>query len=304
MFNFNQIQELLQAVEKMHVTFIGDQLGSDILTKEDKKVLKGFGIDWRKRYTNSGKLDEMFRLGMLAEALGQDVTQNMPYSKFKKYLSSGNLLPLTAAERNALSIVKFQAYSDIKGLGNRVSRDFSQVFIEADQKLRAKYENIIRTESEQAILLRKTSKELASILREKTQDWSRDFDRIADYIMHSALDSGIAQQILKTHGEDAEVYKDVYLGACKQCIKAYLTGGIGSRPKIFKLREILANGNNIGKKQENWLPVIGPHHNWCRCTLQQKPMDSEWDESNRDFKTARNTRGVVRVSKPKIYVEF
>jgi len=304
MFNFNQIQELLQAVEKMHVTFIGDQLGSDILTEEDKNILKGFGIDWREKYTASGKMDEMFRLGMLAEALGQDITRGMPYSKLKKYLSSGNLLPLTAAERNALTAAKFQAYNDIKGLGNRVSHDFSQVFVEVDQKLRAAYETLIRTEAEKAILLRKTSRELASVLRGKTLDWSRDFDRIADYIMHSALDSGIAQQILKTHGADAEVFKDVYPGACKQCIKAYLTAGIGSRPKIFKLRDILANGSNIGKKQDQWLPVIGPHHPWCRCTLQQKPMDTEWDDANRDFKPVRNTRGVVRVSKPKIYVEY
>jgi hypothetical protein len=288
----------------MHVTFIGGQLGTDVLTNEDKDILEGFGINWRKKYSSSGKMDEMFRLGLLAEALGQDIVRGMPYSKLKKYLSSGNLLPLTAAERNALSAVKFQAYNDIKGLGNRVSHDFSQVFVEADQKLRSAYENLIRDEAEKAVLLRKTSKELASVLRGKTLDWSRDFDRIADYIMHSALDSGIAQQILKTHGPDAEVYKDVYPGACKQCSKAYLTAGIGSRPKIFKLREILANGSNIGKKQDEWLPVIGPHHPWCRCTLQQKPMDTEWSDEHRDFKAVRNTRGVVRVSKPKIYVEY
>ena len=137
MFNFNQIQELLQSVEKMFVTFIGDQLGSDILSSDDKKVLEQFGIDWKKKYTKAGKLDEMFRLGMLAEALGQDITRGMPYAKLKKYLSSGNLLPLTAAERSALEAVKFQSYNDIKGLGNRVSHDFSQVFIEADQKLRS-----------------------------------------------------------------------------------------------------------------------------------------------------------------------
>jgi len=262
MFNFSQIQELLQAIEKMHVVFIGQQLGTDVLTTEDKRTLEQFGIDWNARYSRSGKMDEMFRLGMLAEALGQDTVRGMPYDKLKAHIASGKFLPLTTAERSALEAVKFQAYNDIKGLGNRVSKDFSQVFVDADTKLRAAYQNLIRDEAEQAILLRRTARELAQRLKAKTGDWSRDFDRIADYIMHSALDAGIAQQVLKTHGADAEVYKDVYPGACQQCIKAYLTAGIGSKPKIFKLRDIMANGSNVGRKQKDWLPVIGPHHPW------------------------------------------
>lgn len=304
MFNFGQIQELLQAIDKMHAVFIGEQLGTDLLTTEDKRNLEVFGIDWNARYTRFGKMDEMFRLGLLAEALGQDTVRGMPYDKLKAYLSSGKFLPLTTAEREALAAVKFQAYNDIKGLGNRVSKDFSQVFIEVDGKMRAAYRDIIKDEADQAILLRRTSKELAQRLKAKTGDWSRDFDRIADYIMHSALDAGIAQQILKTHGSDAEVYKDVYPGACQQCIKAYLTAGIGSRPKIFKLGALLVNGNNIGRKQSEWLPCVGPHHPWCRCTLQYKFDDTEWDDVNRDFKEVRNDRGVRRTSKPKIYVEF
>ena len=304
MFDFNQIQELIQSIEKMHVVFIGEQLGTDILAPADKKVLQEFGIDWNARYSTSGKVDEMFRLGLLAEALGQENVRSMPYNKLKQVLSSGKFLPLTTAEKGALESVRFQSYNDIKGLGNRVSKDFSQVFIYVDAKLRSSYQKIIREEAEQAVAQRKTAKELSSILKAKTKDWARDFDRIADYIMHSALDSGISQQILKTHGADAEVYKDVYPGACQQCVKAYLSGGIGSRPKIFKLREIIANGNNIGRKQADWLPVIGPHHPWCRCTLQYKFEDTEWDDKNNDFKEVRNDRGIKRVSKPKIYVEF
>lgn len=303
MFSLNQIQELLQALERMHVVFIGDQLGSDLLTKEDKKSLAELGIDWKK-FPKTGKLDEMFRLGMLAEALGQDHVRNLPYNKLKSHLSSGKFLPLTATEKLALDSVKFQAYNDIKGLGNKISRDFSQVFIEVDSKMRSAYENLIREESEKAVALRKTAKELSSILKNKTLDWARDFDRIADFIMHTALDSGISQQILRTHGADAEVYKDVYPGACKECIKAYLTGGIGSRPKIFKLKDILANVSNVGKKQADWLPVVGPHHPWCRCTIQYKFDDTVWDDENRDFKEVRNDYGIKRTSRPKIYVEY
>lgn len=303
MFNFSQIQELLQSIDRMHLAFIGEQLGHEVLTESDKSTLSSLGINW-KRFAPTGKVDEMYRLGMLAEALGQDTVRAMPYATLKKHLASGNFLPLTAAERNALEIVRLQAYNDIKGLGNRVSADFSRVFVEVDQKLRLAYENTVRNETQKAVLLRKTSQQLASALRSKTGDWARDFDRIADYVMHNALDVGISQQILRTHGKDAEVYKDVYPGACEQCVKAYLTAGIGSIPKTFKLNALIQNGNNVGRKQAEWLPVIGPHHPWCRCTLQYKEQSTEWDADSKDFKVVRDDRGVRRVSKPKIYVEF
>lgn len=302
MFNLNQVQELLASIDKMQLVFIGQELGVDVLTEEEKQVLERFGV--LKSIKPTGKIDDMFRLGMLVEALGQDSVRNAPFSKLKKLLSSGKLLPLTNSEKAALAAVKFQAYNDIKGLGNRVSRDFSQIFIEADQRLRSAYENTIKTEAEQAVVLRKTTRELASALRHKTKDWARDFDRIADFIMHSALDMGISQQILRTHGESAEVYKDVYPGACDECIKAYLTGGIGSRPKIFRIKDILGNATNIGRKQKDWLPVIGSHHPFCRCTIQFLPLNSVWNDEDRNFELKREDLGVKRISKPKIYVEF
>lgn len=124
MFNFSQIQELLQAIEKMHVVFIGQQLGTDVLTTEDKRTLEQFGIDWNARYSRSGKMDEMFRLGMLAEALGQDTVRGMPYDKLKAHIASGKFLPLTTAERGALEAVKFQAYNDIKDWATGSAKTF------------------------------------------------------------------------------------------------------------------------------------------------------------------------------------
>ena len=78
-------------------------------------------------------------------------------------------------------------------------------------------------------------------------------------------------------------FKDVYNGACKHCIKAYLTGGIDSEPKIFKLSELRANGTNIGKKPEAWLPVIGGMHPHCRCTLNKYNPLYSWDSKTRSF---------------------
>lgn len=301
MFDYQTIQKILKSIEDMHIVFIGREIGVGVLSEQERQILTDFGFT---DLPQEGKLDEMFRFGMLAESLGQENVRNMPLAKLKKYLLSGKILPLNEIEESALNSVKFQAYNDIKGLGNRTSKDFSQVFIEVDRKLRDKCEKVIQKQLEEAVLTRMTSKELASELRRVTGDVARNFERMADFLMHSALDTGIAVQIQKQYGSEAVVYKDVYNGACKQCVKAYLTSGIGSRPKLFKLREIIANGTNIGKPQDKWLPVIGPHHPWCRCTLQYKSTTQEWDDADRRFKLIRDDKGVKRVSQPKIQIQF
>ena len=52
----------------------------------------------------------------------------------------------------------------------------------------------------------------------------------------------------------------MYAGACKECISAYLTAGFGSKPKVFKLSDLLSNGTNVGRKQKDLKPILGPHH--------------------------------------------
>lgn len=299
----NEIQEILDIINNFHILFIANQVGVDTLTPADLKILSDHGIDISKIVDGQGKVTDAFRFGILAEALGSKQAKTLNYDQFKKFVSSGKFLPLTNSEEAALTALKTQAYNDIKGLGNKISQDFTQLLIESDKVQRLKYEKIIQEEAEQTVLNRETVSELSSRLGHKTKDWTRDFDRIADFILHSAFDNGKAQHILKEQGENAEVYKSVYKGACKHCVEAYLTNGLGSEPKIFKLIELINNGTNIGKKTDEWLPVIGPHHPWCRCELYDKPKNTGWNEKTQDFTTIiRNTYGVDRKSKVKITI--
>ena len=84
-------------------------------------------------------------------------------------------------------------------------------------------------------------------------------------------------------GMEALVYKDVFPQACRWCIKLYLTGGIGSEPRIFKVSELKANGNNYGLKPMQWKPIIGSVHPFCRCNLEQYDPDREWDSKQRGY---------------------
>ena len=102
--------------------------------------------------------------------------------------------------------------------------------------------------------------------------------------MHEAFDNGRAVQIKQLYGKDAEVYKDVYPGGCPVCRRLYLISGeIGTEPIVFKLSTLLANGTNIGVKQANAKPVIGATHPYCRCTLNVKPPNTEWNQELKQF---------------------
>ena len=193
-------------------------------------------------------------------------------------------------------------YKDVSHLSNKISRDITQIVENQNKAKKQRYEKIIRKESERAILNRSSATALASEIAHKTKDWARDFDRVADTVLHEAFDRGKAQNILREYGETAYVYKEVYAGACKHCQRLYLTAGIGSKPRIFKLSSITNNGTNMGKKVGNWQPVLGSTHPWCRCELIHIPRGYKWDEETKNFEPVRDTRGVERKSKVKVTI--
>lgn len=73
------------------------------------------------------------------------------------------------------------------------------------------------------------------------------------------------------------VFKRPTPRACKQCVKHYLEED-GVVPKVFKLSEILANGDNYKKKMVDWKPVWGTMHPNCHCTRHIIPNDMMFDK--------------------------
>jgi len=277
-----QLQELASIIEVQHISFAAKVCGKDYLTPYDELILEKNGIDL-KSIPEIGSLETSYRFGILSEALGHAKAKEMKYTDFKKFLQSGNYLPLTSPEKEALQNVKTRAYTDISGLGNRIKGDVANSAIAIDKKQAAKYRGIIKKEAVESIKNRVTVGEFARSLGHKTGDWARDFGRIADFVLHQAYDEGRAMSILEKYGDEALVYKQVLEGACDHCISAYMTNGLNSKPIVFKVSELIANGDNIGRKTKSWLPVVGPMHPFCRCTIFGVPKGLKWDEKTKDF---------------------
>jgi hypothetical protein len=299
-FNIDQIKELSSVIDFFHTLFIGENVGMDSLSKSDLSVLKEAGIS--AKFIENTPAEQAYKFGILAAALKDKRVKDMTYDGFRKFINSGNFIPLTEAEKEAMKFVKQQMYNDIRGLGNRISSDFTRDLIESNKKQRLRTASIIRNETALAIRDRKTVNELASKLGHRTGDWSRDFDRISDYVMHSAYQHGVSSQLLNQYGEDVYVFFNVYESACQYCVATYLTDGAGSEPKTFKLVDVIENGSNIGRKAADYEPSVDPLHPFCRCSMNHYPENGVWDASKKQFVIKRNTYGVKRKSTIKVTI--
>ena len=287
-FNNNQIQDILGILKRWECIFVGKQLGYNYLSANEKALLLASGIDVNLYKNSQGIIDHAFYFGILSDALGSKRAKGLNYSQFTKFLGSGNFIPLTEQERFALEQIKNRAYNDIGGLGSRIRQGTSNIIVRGNQKNQFKIKALIKDKAAKAVELRKSGRTLAAELGEATKDWERDWLRIAYYLLHEAYNSGIAQSIVKNHGVDSEVYFDVYEGACKHCKELYLTDpeDPNSEPIVYVLDDVIANGNNIGRKAADYKATISPVHPYCRCTINHKQKGYLWDSGLRAFSIA------------------
>lgn len=289
LLSFAEIQDILGILQRHQYVLIAEQLGLNYLTQDEINILLAAGVDLDQFKNNQGIIDHAFLFGILAEAIKDDRAKKMSYKQFKDFIKSGNFVPLTEAEEYALEQVKNRAYTDIVGLGNRIASGTSNLIIRSNNSQQASIRKIIRDKTVDAVKYRKTATQLASDLGHATEDWERDWLRIAQYVMHEAYNYGRAQTVFKEHGEDAEVYFDTLKGACKWCKELYLTDpdDEDSEPKLFKLKDVLANGTNIGRKPQDYLPTVSPVHPYCRCTINYRNPKFDWDWKTKSFSKPR-----------------
>lgn len=293
-----QIEDLLELLEKNYIAFIGQKVGSNILSRRDKAILKDWGIDW-KDFPKDGDVDLMFKLGILSDVLGDDETKKMTYEQLQDFVASGKFIPLTTADKLSLSFLKKRMYNDIKNLGRKIAGVLENQMLETVKKRRQIYEKIIKQEAKKVIIDKTSLNSMKSEIGEKTGDWARDLDRVVDTVMHETFNTGRVQSIRKKHGDEAKVWMQVYEGACKYCVGFYLSDGLGSEPKLFKISDLLAHGTNFGRKQKDWRVVLPPMHPYCRCQSYHYNEGYVWDEEKQFFvppKAETKRRSRVKVT--------
>lgn len=275
-----QIHNLSSLLERQLIYFAGSTLGTDILGDSDKQVLKDSGIDINNIYSESKDLiTNNFILGMLSNVLGEQRTKNMHYDELIKYIESGQHIPLNQKEKAIISSLKMQSLTDIKSANGKIFSDINKVVGNEMSTARANQEEFIREQVIEGISKRQSFKAIARELGRLTEDWKRNFQKSVQYISHTALNEGRAAMIERRYqgNEQAKVYFKVQPDACESCDKAFLKSGKGSEPKLFTLKQLQQNGNNIGKKKEDWLPCLSAYHINCRCLVTEYIEGQVWN---------------------------
>lgn len=296
-FTNNQIAKILSIIERNSIVYSISTLGKDAIPQQDIDLLRLHGIRIEDIEQEWPEFVQSFYFGRLSQLIGHMNAKKLSYNDFIKYLNKGQYIPLNTLERDMLQIAKRRTYGHIKKLASDQTRDLGQFIAESEQK-------VISSTIKAGVKNREALGNISNDISKKLNDWQRDMGRLVDTEYNNVFQEGRAADILRKDGEDALVYKDVYEGACQHCLRLYTTEGIGSKPRVFKLKDLIANGTNIRRKIKDWLATLGGIHPWCRCTLRRILKGQEWNEETKRFeypetkgtRLPENLRGKAKIT--------
>lgn len=296
----DQLQEILDILDKQFAFFIGKNLGPEYLSTKEIEHLEGMGIDYTSLYLQaSDPVYLNFQLGMMSAALGDQKVRFLHYNDFKKMLVQGKHIPLSVKEQKTLDSVKYQSLADIQSFKGKIFSDINGTVAKENIEQPEAYQEVIRDVIKEGLADRVSIQKIISNLGHKTGDWSRDFSKIVEYISHSALNEGRASILAR---KESKAYFIVQPGACKHCNKHYLTGGEGSEPKLFTIDELKANGSNIKKKVNEWKATIHSLHPYCRCLLTEYVEGYVWSDKKGLFIAPDNYESSIKRKKIKVQI--
>ena len=282
MLGIKQIEDIFNQVSKNILLYVGVSLGEEVFSEADLKLLRSMGVKVENIGGDFPPYYRMYLLGRLTKLLGDYNSQRISYQDFEEYLRRKQFQPLTEFEKVQYRIAQHATYTHLKNLENRIRTDVNNTII--SHLSRVEYEEIIKKEIERGVVERKLLGSIISDIGHKTGDWRKDLGRIVHTEMNNIFQQGRAVQIARENpGEDPLVYKDVFSGACRHCIELYLTNGLGSEPRVFRLSELIANGSNVGRAVKDWKAVIGSTHPWCRCHLHYLEKWKRWDKEKKQY---------------------
>jgi len=95
------------------------------------------------------------------------------------------------------------------------------------------------------------------------KDLTNNLDRIAVTELQRAFCQGAVDGLLQDGGSDVQVFVVASKDACVECKRIW---GLMPDPNVYRLGDIIANGDNRGVKQKDWRAIVGPIHPQCLCS--------------------------------------
>lgn len=278
---FQQIETLLQIINGNQAIVFGD-FNSDFVTPEDKKILLKYGVDFNSLFIKKeNTIFNSFNFGMLAESLREVEKSDCTYETLVALVKKGKYIPPTSRHLFLIKCLRIQTFPEIKHFP---------------------YFQLIKDEFIQGITDGQPITTVTSDIGHKTKDWG--LENILRYYYQVASELSSVMEIKKRNdGKDVLVYKRIH-GCCEDCIKLFLTNGIKSQPKIFRLSFLEANESNIGKPRNIWKPTVLPVHFGCECALNEVPEGFIWNNDTQSFSTPYPEWKPTIINRKKIMVRI
>lgn len=265
----SQIRQIKKVIEE-HMNVIMELTIGD--TKVSPETLKKIGVP----KSVSNLITDSYKYGKLTTVMNKNLSKMSP-QEVNDMLKK---LKVSSRQQRSMEYLKAKTQLSIDNLTQRMT---SAVITSALQNQLDMYHAIGQVVPE-AVKKNTDRYKVVQQLRDLTQDWERDWHRVAHSEMWDAKVQGEANAIMDNEspiskkGKDTMVFKRPAPNACNKCKQLYLEAD-GITPKLFKITELQANGSNYGKKQADWKPTLGILHPNCMCPLSVMPDGYKFDSS-------------------------
>lgn len=265
----SQIRQIKNIIEE-HMNVIMRLAIGD--TEVSPQMLKKLGIP----KSVSNLITDSYKYGKLSVVTNKNLSKMSP----QEVDSLIKRLKISTRQQKSMEYLKVKTQLSIDSLTQRMT---SAVVTSALQSQLSMYQAIGKVVPN-AIKESTDRYKVIQQLRDLTQDWERDWHRVAHSEMWDAKVQGEANAIIDNEspiskkGKDTMIFKRPAPNACNKCKQLYLESD-GITPKLFKITELQANGSNYGKKQSDWKPTLGILHPNCMCPLSVMPDGYKFDNS-------------------------
>ena len=265
----SQIRQIKKVIEE-HMNIIMELTIGD--TFVSPQTLKKLGIP----KSISNLITDSYKYGKLSTVVNKNLSKMSPQevnSLIKK-------LKVSTRQQKSIEYLKAKTQLSIDNLTQRMTSAVVTSALQGQLNMYQAIDKVIPNAVKEGTDRYKVIQQL----RDLTQDWERDWHRVAHSEMWDAKVQGEANAIIDNEspiskkGRDTIVFKRPAPNACNKCKQLYLESN-GVTPKLFKITELQSNGSNYGKKQADWKPTLGILHPNCMCPLSVMPDGYKFDTS-------------------------
>jgi hypothetical protein len=254
---FKQIGDI---VERQYNDFAFQLLGKDFLTPEQQLKVEALGL-----LVGSKPLIELLYLLVKQRTEPQYQDDRTLNDLLDEIFATGVIGPLPPEAQSTIDTSAIALWNTVENSKREamsvINRELLKINKQAQSESRLEEE---QTSEWSGLALAAVGAALLLVHKKFKRDFTTE---LTNFVNHATVDS-LKEDFDQTEGE-VLVYKLVTKDAslCNWCGKAYVNPD--GTPKVYPLKELVANGSNFGKPKSQWLPVVDAHHFNCRCQLMR-----------------------------------